>query len=84
MNWISIIGFAAAACTTIAFIPQAIKTIKTKNTKDLSLPMYLILVIGILLWLVYGIVNADMPIIIANGITLFFAAIILVNIIRFN
>lgn len=79
MNWITLLGFAAAICTTVSFLPQAIKTIKTKNTKSLSLVMYSsILTIGIFLWLVYGIFLKDLPIILANGITLPFTATILV------
>lgn len=84
MSLVTAIGFLAAICTTVAFIPQAIKTIKTKNTKDLSLPMYAILVFGIFMWLTYGVMNIDIPIILANVVTLVFALIILVNIIRYK
>jgi MtN3 and saliva related transmembrane protein len=77
-------GFSAAVLTTAAFIPQALKTITTKNTKDLSLPMYLILTTGILFWLIYGILIIDYPIILANVVTLVFALIILVNKIRYK
>jgi len=66
MEIITIVGLAAAACTTISFIPQIIKTIKTKNTKDLSLGMYLVLLLGVLLWLTYGILNKSFPIIVSN------------------
>lgn len=74
----TILGLVAATCTTIAFIPQAIQTIKTKNTKDLSLPTYVLLIIGIILWLTYGILVQDLPVIIANAITFFFIGTILV------
>ncbi|MCK5611526.1 SemiSWEET transporter [Candidatus Pacearchaeota archaeon] len=77
MNWITTIGLLAAICTTMAFLPQAIKIIKTKHTKDLSLNMYLVLVIGVILWLTYGILIQDLPLIIANGITLMFTSTIL-------
>ena len=67
MNWITMVGLTAAACTTISFLPQAIKTIKTKHTKDLSLVMYSILTTGILLWVVYGIfINNDKLVFIVN------------------
>lgn len=72
-----IIGLMAAACTTISFLPQAIKVIRTRNTKDLSLPMYVILTTGVFLWLVYGIFIVDWPIIVANSITIIFCLIIL-------
>ncbi len=69
MTCITLIGLLAAACTTIAFIPQAYKVYKTKHTHDLSLPMYTIFAIGVLLWLIYGIMINNLPIILANGIT---------------
>ncbi len=84
MNTFTIIGLIAAACTTLSFLPQAIKVIKTKNTSDLSLTMYLILTTGLLLWLIYGYLINDIPLMIANAITLVFAAIILFMKIRYK
>ena len=69
MDVISIIGFGAATLTTAAYVPQAIKTIKTKQTKDISLWMYVMMLLGILLWLTYGVYHKDWPIILANCIT---------------
>jgi MtN3 and saliva related transmembrane protein len=74
---IKLIGFAAAFCTTAAFIPQAWKTIKTRDTSGISLWMYLIFTLGVLLWLLYGLALGDLPIIAANAITSALAAIIL-------
>ncbi len=79
-----IIGLAAAFCTTFSFLPQAIKVIKTKQTKDLSLVMYSVFTTGVLLWLMYGISVNDIPLIIANSITLIFALIILIMKIRYK
>ncbi len=76
MDYSTLIGLTAAAFTTAAFIPQVIKTVRTRQTKDLSLTMYLTLIMGILLWLAYGLSTGDVPIILANGITLVLAAII--------
>ncbi|TKB97022.1 SemiSWEET transporter [Pedobacter cryophilus] len=76
-NLTSTIGFLAAIGTTASFIPQALKIFKTKDTKSISLSMYLMFISGVLLWLVYGIIKQDIPMIIANGITLVFAGIIL-------
>lgn len=73
----TILGLVAATLTTISFLPQAIKVIKTKNTKDLSLVMYIALTSGVLLWLIYGFLLNDIPIMIANAITLVFATTIL-------
>lgn len=84
MNTLTIIGFVAAICTTISFLPQAVKVIKTKQTKDLSLVMYLTFTVGLFLWLVYGIIGKDLPIIIANAITLVFAITILIMKIKYK
>jgi len=84
MNWITFIGFIAATCTTLAFLPQAIKTIKTKHTKDLSFVTYFVLTIGIFIWLVYGLIINDFPLIIANAITFLFAFIILMLKIKYK
>jgi MtN3 and saliva related transmembrane protein len=77
MNLHMIIGLAAGFCTTIAFLPQVIKTWKTKSAKDLSLGMYLIFCTGVLLWLTYGILISDLPIILTNLATLILAVSIL-------
>ena len=82
MNTTTLIGFIAAICTTIAFIPQALKTIKTRHTKDLSFLMYLIFSTGVLFWLVYGLLLGEWPIIFANTITLVLTVIILILKIR--
>lgn len=84
MSRITIIGLVAAAFTTISFLPQAVKTIKTKHTKDLSLGMYLVLTTGIFLWLLYGILIRDVPIIIANIITSVLTSTILILKIRYK
>ena len=77
MNFITIMGLVAAACTTASFIPQAIKTINTKDTSGISLAMYSLFAFGTMMWLVYGIFSSNIPISLANGITLIFASIIL-------
>ncbi|MEX0823412.1 MAG: SemiSWEET transporter [Balneolaceae bacterium] len=77
MEIYTLIGLAAGFCTTVAFLPQVIKTWKSKSAKDLSLGMYLILCTGILLWLTYGILISDLPIILTNVATLSLALSIL-------
>ncbi|MGH4050687.1 MAG: SemiSWEET transporter [Clostridium sp.] len=74
---ITILGFTAAIFTTLSFLPQAIKVIKTKNTSGISLSMYLMFTIGVFLWFIYGIYTKQTSIALANGITLIFALIIL-------
>lgn len=77
MEFVTIIGLAAGFCTTAAFLPQAIKTWKSKSAKDLSLGMYLIFCTGVMLWLTYGILINDLPIILTNVVTLTLALSIL-------
>lgn len=84
MEYITYLGLAAGFCTTVAFLPQVIKTWKSKSAKDLSLGMYAIFCIGILLWLTYGILVSDLPIILTNAATLIFAISILYFKFRYN
>ena len=77
LSWITVMGLVAAILTTISSLPQAIKIIKTKKTRDISLLMYIILTIGVFLWLVYGIMDYDLLIIFANSITLIIVVSIL-------
>jgi MtN3 and saliva related transmembrane protein len=77
MEFSSIIGNIAAFLTTFSFLPQALTTIKTKDTKGISLPMYVMFVIGVSFWLFYGIIENQTPIIVGNFITLILASIIL-------
>lgn len=72
-----IIGYIAALCTSLSFMPQAIKVIRTQNTESLSLLMYSVFSFGVAMWLLYGFLLGDLPMIIANVVTLFFAVIIL-------
>ena len=64
-----IVGLTAAFLTTSAFIPQVYKIYKEKNADGISLTMYIILLIGVILWFVYGILIGSLSIIIANGVT---------------
>jgi MtN3 and saliva related transmembrane protein len=78
MELTPILGNVAAFLTTVSFLPQAIKTIRSKNTKQLSLPMYLLFVTGVALWICYGVSNKQLPIIIGNAVTLLLAGTILI------
>ena len=72
-----IIGNIAAILTSLSFLPQALKTIRSGDTKAISLPMYLMFVVGVSLWLWYGIILWEIPIILANVLTLIFSTMIL-------
>lgn len=65
---IGLMGIMAGVFTTCSFIPQIIKIFKTKNVRDISLHMYIVLTTGIFLWLIYGIFIEELPIIIANSV----------------
>lgn len=77
MDFHTLIGLIAGFCTTIAFLPQVIKTWKSRSAKDISLGMYAVFCTGVLLWLSYGFLINDLPIIITNLITIVLAASIL-------
>lgn len=81
---IDFIGFLAAFCTTIAFLPQAFKVWKTKSTKDISLSMFIIFTSGVALWLLYGTIINNFPLIIANTITLVLSVFILIYKLNFK
>jgi MtN3 and saliva related transmembrane protein len=74
----SIIGYLAAFCTTAAYFPQALKVFKTRQTRDISLWMFLLMTTGLTAWLIYGILISSAPIIAANVITLILAIYILI------
>lgn len=78
MDLTTLIGLAAGTCTTIAFLPQALKCWRTRSTRDISLSMFLVLVAGVALWLAYGLILGDIPLVAANGVTLLLAGSILV------
>lgn len=84
MNFIDIIGLFAGTCVTIATIPQILKVWKTKKVKEISLKMFGILTFGIAVWIVYGILKKDLPIIITNGISLFLNLIMVYFIIYYE
>ena len=75
---IEILGYAAATLTTVSFIPQAIKTLRSGDTAAISLRMYLLFTSGIALWGIYGLLTGDgRPLIVANAITLVSAGLVL-------
>ncbi len=77
-------GYISGACTAIAFLPQAIKSIITRDVSGLSLSMYIIYCIGLICWILYGVYLQSIQIIFFNSITLVFNSIILYMIIKTN
>jgi MtN3 and saliva related transmembrane protein len=70
ISLVTLIGLVAALCTTISYIPQLKKCWDTGSTEDISLKMFLILAAGIALWVVYGVLQGDLVIILANSVSL--------------
>ncbi len=77
IDLVTVLGFVAATLTTLAFIPQAIKTARTKSTKDISKGMFTLMSSASFLWLIYGFLISSLPVILANLFLLIFSTIIL-------
>jgi MtN3 and saliva related transmembrane protein len=77
MQTVTIVGYLAALCSMTSFTPQAWKIIRTRDTSSISAPMYALTVSGFALWLVFGLIKAEWPIIITNGVCLILSAFIL-------
>lgn len=84
MNTTTVLGLVAAILTTSSFLPQALKTIRTKNTSGISLFMYSLFSLGTLMWLIYGWYSDNLPIMVANAVTLIFAVVVLFYKIKFK
>ncbi|WP_428036631.1 SemiSWEET family sugar transporter [Amphritea sp.] len=67
---VSLIGTCAACMTTISFVPQVYEIVKSKNTSGISITMYATFTLGVFLWVIYGLVREDMPVLLANLVTL--------------
>ncbi|MBO0471943.1 SemiSWEET transporter [Enterococcus sp. DIV0242_7C1] len=74
---ITLLGMIAGICTSVSFIPQAIQTIKTKNTEGISLITYILFFIGVSSWVVYGALKWDLAVLLTNVVTLVPCSVIL-------
>jgi MtN3 and saliva related transmembrane protein len=70
MDSITLVGFIAGTLTTVAYVPQVIRSLRLKKTDDISLTMLVLYAVGVFLWFVYGVWSDALPIISANGISL--------------
>lgn len=78
------VGFAAAFCTTTAFIPQLVRVLHLRSARDISLPTFLLFSVGVFLWLLYGVWAHSNPVIVSNAVTLVLSVSILVLKLRFD
>jgi MtN3 and saliva related transmembrane protein len=81
---ITLVGYLAGFLTTLAFVPQVLHIWRTRSTRDISLYTFSTFTVGIFLWLVYGILKSEWPIVIANGVTFVLAGAILGMKLRFR
>jgi MtN3 and saliva related transmembrane protein len=84
MNYIAVVGFAAGTLCTLAYLPQALHSFRTKSVRDISLMMLVSLNVGLLLWVAYGFLIHSLPIILPNAVTFFLAFPLLVMKLRFS
>lgn len=79
-----LIGLAAATLTTISFLPQTYRSLRTRDTHGISLGMYALFALGITLWLIYGILIHDLPVTLANSVTLVLTLVVLALKLRYG
>ena len=81
---IEFIGFCAAFCTTVAFVPQLVRVLRLRSAREISLPTFLLFSMGVLLWLIYGLETGSYPVIYSNIVTLVLSVSILVLKLRYD
>ena len=77
MTLLDVIGTIAGGLTTVAFVPQVVKTLRTRQTRDISLAMWVLFTTGVAMWLVYGVLLWAWPVMVANFITLLLSLLVL-------
>ena len=78
------LGFAAAFCTTAAFVPQLVRVLKLRSAREISLPTFFMFSVGVFLWLLYGLYIDSKPVIASNLVTLVLSVSILVLKLRYD
>ncbi len=82
--WVEYIGSLAAVCTTLCWVPQALKIIREKQTQGISLVTQAVFTIGLTLWFIYGVLLTNWPLILANAVTLVLSLVILILKVRYR
>jgi len=78
-SWvIETVGFIAGSLTTASFVPQVLKTIKSRSTRDISLLMWVLFSVGVAVWIAYGFLASSVAIVVTNAVTLILAGIVLI------
>ncbi len=81
---VELVGFTAALCTTVAFVPQLLRVIRLRTAREISLPTFLLFSVGVFLWIVYGVRTGSKPVIISNTLTLVLSLSILALKLRYD
>jgi MtN3 and saliva related transmembrane protein len=81
---VELLGFAAAFCTTAAFVPQLVRVLRLRSARDVSLPTFLMFSVGVFLWLLYGLDIGSKPVIASNSVTLVLSVSILILKLRYG
>ncbi len=81
---IEFVGFLAAFCTTVAFVPQLVRVVRLRSARDISLPTFLLFSVGVFLWLIYGLRIDSNPVILSNAFTLILSVSILILKLRYD
>jgi MtN3 and saliva related transmembrane protein len=84
LGFVTVLGLVAGTLTTLSFLPQLLKAWKSRSTHDISIGMFSLLAVGITLWIVYGVVTSDLPVVVANSVTLVFVGLILALKLRYR
>ncbi len=84
IGWVDVIGIVAGICTTISVVPQLRKAWKTRQVKDVSLRMFIVLLTGVIMWTIYGFLKNDLAIILANGVSVALNALLLYLLLRYG
>jgi MtN3 and saliva related transmembrane protein len=83
-NAVENLGFVAAFCTTVAFVPQLVRVLRLRSAREISLPTFLLFSVGVFLWLLYGLYTGSKPVIASNAVTLVLSLSILALKLRFD
>lgn len=81
---VDLVGYVAATCTTLSFLPQLVRVLKLRSARDISLGMFLVFSFGTALWLTYGLFIHSWPVMAANAVTLVLSISILVLKLRYD
>lgn len=84
LGFATVLGLVAGTLTTLSFLPQLLKAWKSRSTHDISIGMFSLLAVGITLWIVYGVVTSDLPVVVANSVTLVLVGLILALKLRYR